>query len=138
METEFTLGELVSIKDSLSKLYNYDIPMDEAQPAGRTLADIEKELEIYESNRKKLFEKYGNLESEQLVIPPEKIAEFNAELQTLLSCKVTIDIATIKSSSLEGIKLSVVDMRGLNRFIETVKPDDLAIQDISEPENPEV
>ena len=118
METTITLGHLISIKDSLTKIYNYDIPMEEAQKAGRTLVEIEQEFEIYENNRKRLFEKYGKLKDEQYIILPENIAEFNRELQELLACKVNINIATIKIGSLEGIKLSVLDMKGLDRFIE--------------------
>ena len=129
-----TLGHLISIKDSLTKIYNYDIPMEEAQKAGRTLVEIEQEFEIYENNRKRLFEKYGELDKkgEQLVIPPKNTTEFNRELQELLACEVNINIATIKIGSLDGIKLSVLDMKGLDRFIE--KEEDIVEQDEEEVE----
>jgi hypothetical protein len=116
-----TLGELLSIREGLTKMYSHDIPMDEAQEAGRTLDHIEKEIAIYETNNKKLFDKYGTQEGEQIIIKPENIEGFNKERQVLLSCLVEIDIATVKASSLSDLKLSVIDRRGLDKFIESDK-----------------
>ena len=116
------LGKLKQADESLKKLLTADLPVQEAYKLSRVVARISEELTAAEKIRNDLvMKKYGVKKDDKFAVPPEKLEEFYKEYNTLLDVEVDIPIVKIKLDSLNGAKLSAVDLHNLDFIFEEEK-----------------
>jgi len=70
---------------------------------------VSEEVKLYEEAKQELFKKYGEEKEGLIEIPSEKIADFNKELQDLLTAEKEINVselwgADLKLEHLESIE----------------------------------
>jgi hypothetical protein len=70
---------------------------------------VSEEVKLYEEAKQELFKKYGEEKEGMIEIPSEKIADFNKELQDLLTAEKEINVselwgADLKLEHLESIE----------------------------------
>ena len=81
---------------------------------------LDKAIEI-EQARLEIIQKYGHLneeDSNQFVIPPEKVEIVNQELADLLSIEQELNILTIKIDDLDKVEFTPAQMEVLMFMIE--------------------
>jgi len=120
------LGELFTAYPSLIKLAQIDFPIKISYMLLRYSKNIEEEFKILSEAREKIFRKYGNPDEtgQSIVVPTEKMEEFNKEMMDFL--KEEVDIITrneekpsIRMSEISNeTKISIADMINLEPIIE--------------------
>ena len=70
---------------------------------------VSEEVKLYEEAKQELFKKYGDEKEGMIEIPSDKIADFNKELQDLLTAEKEINVselwgADLKLEHLESIE----------------------------------
>lgn len=70
---------------------------------------VREEVKLFDDAKKELFEKLGEQKDNELVIPTDKLDEFNKEYNGLLSAEKDIDVSTLWSSSLTPEDLSSIE-----------------------------
>lgn len=123
---EFTVEEILVAERALSNLAQAKLPISVGYQVGKTIKAVAKEIKEIRENQLKIAEKYGERgEDGELVerngmypISPEKQAEFNAEMEELLSETCNLNIVPINVAKLDDkIELSVADLMALGRFL---------------------
>lgn len=125
MNKKFSNAEIYGHSTSLIKLFGNDNQNYFSakinfiiQKNKNTLLD--KAIEI-EQARLEIIQKYGHLneeDSNQFVIPPERVEIVNQELADLLSIEQELNILTIKIDDLDKVKFTPAQMEVLMFMIE--------------------
>lgn len=125
MNKKFSNAEIYSHSTALIKLFGNDNQNYFSakinfiiQKNKNTLLD--KAIEI-EQARLEIIQKYGHLneeDSNQFVIPPEKVETVNQELADLLSIEQELNILTIKIDDLDKVEFTPAQMEVLMFMIE--------------------
>lgn len=125
MNKKFSNAEIYSHSTALIKLFGNDNQNYFSakinfiiQKNKNTLLD--KAIEI-EQARLEIIQKYGHLneeDSNQFVIPPEKVEIVNQELADLLSIEQELNILTIKIDDLDKVEFTPAQMEVLMFMIE--------------------
>lgn len=125
MNKKFSNAEIYSHSTALIKLFGNDNQNYFSakinfiiQKNKNTLLD--KAIEI-EQARLEIIQKYGYLneeDSNQFVIPPEKVEIVNQELADLLSIEQELNILTIKIDDLDKVEFTPAQMEVLMFMIE--------------------
>lgn len=122
----FTVEEILIAERALGTLAQAKLPIAIGYQISKIIKVVSEELKIIRENQFKIAEKYGERgEDGELVerngmypIPPEKQAEFNAEMEELLSETCNLNIVPINVEKLgDKIELSVADLMALGRFL---------------------
>lgn len=114
------LGKLKQAEESLKKILNADLPIQEAYKLSRMVARVSEELTAAEKMRVDLvIKKYGTQKEDKTwFIQPEKLEEFYNEYNKLLETEVDVPIVKIKMETLNGTKLSPIDLHNLDFIFE--------------------
>lgn len=62
---------------------------------------VSEEVKLYEEAKQELFKKYGDEKEGMIEIPSEKIADFNKELQDLLTAEKEINVSELWGADLK-------------------------------------
>ncbi len=62
---------------------------------------VSEEVKLYEEAKQELFKKYGEEKEGMIEIPSDKIAEFNKELQDLLTAEKEINVSELWGADLK-------------------------------------
>ena len=98
---KLTNRKIINDVGLLLNLSNIQLPVRTSYVISRNIKKIEKELEIYNTERQKLLDKYaeknedGSLkvdENDQLKIPNENLKAWNKDINELLDIEIDIDI----------------------------------------------
>jgi len=118
---EFTIKEILEMKDVLQKVIYAEVPIKTAFRISRFVKSIQIELESFEKIRMKLLQKYGEKEEngQQISIKdPEKQKLFSDEIQKVLAENIDIDFLPVKIEELgNDIKISAVELLRLEKII---------------------
>ena len=123
---EFTVEEILVAERALSNLAQAKLPVSVGYQIGKTIKAVAEEIKEIRENQFKIAEKYGERgEDGELVerngmypIPPEKQADFNVEMEELLSEKCNLNIVPINVEKLgDKVELSVNDLMALGHFL---------------------
>lgn len=102
---------LVNSIEVLSKLTNMELPIKLSYAISKNITKIDRELEVYNKERQKLIEKYGEKDKEGKLKTKEDgtinildIDSFNKDLKEILEIETEIDIHTI---DLENINTDI-------------------------------
>lgn len=108
------LRELVVAQEALQRLLSLELQAAKAFQIARAVRDILMELEAYEQQRIALVRRLGERDKTgQVSVLPEKMAEFDSEIGTLLDVDIELEIPTISPSILGEANVRPVDLMPL-------------------------
>lgn len=116
------LKEIVSAVPALSKLASANLRLKTAYTLKQTADILQKEVDFFEQERKKILEKYGKVQKDGTVlIPAEQRTKAEEEYARLLSMEVQPEFSRLRISLSEDAKLSVNDLSLLAPFADFVE-----------------
>lgn len=108
------LRELVATQEALQRLVSLELPAAKAFQITRAIRPILVELEAYEQQRIALVRRLGERDKTgQVSVLPEKMAEFDNEIKTLLDVDIELEIPTMSPSILGEVNIRPVDLMPL-------------------------
>lgn len=123
---EFTIEELLIAEKPLSVLAQAKVPAALAFQISKAIKVVGEELKSVRESQFVIAEKYGERgEDGELVerngmypILPDKMEDFNKEMNDLLATKVSLNISLLSVGKLDGyVELSGSDMLALTKFL---------------------
>jgi len=127
---KITLQELSEAQAALGRVLSSPIDVKLAYRARKIVSKIVEELKHIETSRMDLIKKYGSKvkgpdgkETEQLQVPQEKISLFTKEYSEMLKLEVDLGVQKIPYECLEGVKVTMLDIAALEKFIEEPQPE---------------
>lgn len=116
------LKEIVSAVPALGKLTAANLRLKTAYELKKTADILQKEVDFFEQERRKIVEKYGTVrEDGAVLIPAEQRAQADEEYARLLSMEVQPDFSRLQISVSEDAKLSVNDLAALAPFADFIE-----------------
>ena len=116
------LKEIVSAVPALGKLTAANLRLKTAYELKKTADILQKEVDFFEQERRKIVEKYGTVQEDGAVlIPAEQRAQADEEYARLLSMEVQPDFSRLQISVSEDAKLSVNDLAALAPFADFIE-----------------
>ena len=117
---KLTLSQLITMRPSLVKLIEKDMPIKHAYNLARFIKKANAELESFEETRVKLVNKYGEKdEAGNIAVSERNQQQFMNELSELTEIEVEFEgFRTLKLADLRNITLTTQDMMGLVDIIE--------------------
>lgn len=113
------LKEIVSAVPALSKLTSANLLLKTAYALKQTADILQKEVDFFEQERKKILEKYSKVQEDGTVlIPAEQRTKAEEEYARLLSMEVQPEFSRLQISISEDAKLSVNDLSLLAPFAD--------------------
>ena len=121
---QIKLGELDSILISMQSILNKELPIKIAYKFSKLQKSLLEEYKIFQENKQKLIDKYGEKDEEgNLIIKDDKIMilsqyldAFNAEFSDFLEIEVEINFEPIKIEDL-NIEITPEVLMNLDKFI---------------------
>lgn len=104
-----------------------ELPVKVSYALAKNIAKIEKELEIYNSERQKLLDKYcvkdenGEnkvYENNELKIQEEYLKDWNQDIKELQNIELEIDIHKFKIDELNGYNMTPSELIAIDYMIE--------------------
>jgi hypothetical protein len=122
-EVEFSLGEILNLKDTLQKLFEAKLPIKISYRLSRFLVRVNDEYENFEKKRLELFKRYGEEnDQQQMVISNENIDSFSTEMQDLMAEPILVKMVKINIEDLDGkVDLSPIDIARLDKLLLLVE-----------------
>lgn len=121
-EEHMQLKEIVSAVPALGKLAAANLRLKTAYELKKTADILQKEVDFFEQERRKIVEKYGTVrEDGAVLIPAEQRAQADDEYARLLSMEVQPDFSRLQISVSEDAKLSVNDLAALAPFADFIE-----------------
>lgn len=121
-EEHMQLKEIVSAVPALGKLAAANLRLKTAYELKKTADILQKEVDFFEQERRKIAEKYGTVrEDGAVLIPAEQRAQADEEYARLLSMEVQPDFSRLQISISEEAKLSVNDLAALAPFADFIE-----------------
>lgn len=119
-EVVFSPSELVSMRDTMQKLFEIKLPIDVAfSMALHFLNPVNVEFEKFEERRFELFKVYGEEnENGQMTVKPENLELFSEKLNALLNETMSLMIQKIKLNDLDGrVELTAIEVSHLEKVL---------------------
>ena len=113
-----TLETIVNSIPAMRKIASQTMSGRTAIQVARLIREIERESVSFEEMRKGLFAKYGKQEGDQITIPNDQLANYNAEIKAALDEVVEINAEPLTTSLLESIELTPLEANTLLNFTE--------------------
>lgn len=116
---EVQLKDIVNNARVFGTLNNSSFRARTAYKIALLFKELQNQLDSYNSVRKGLLEKYGELTSTgQYTVEKEKLSDFSAEHNELLNEQVQLNCNKININELEDVELTTEQMTALLPFIE--------------------
>jgi hypothetical protein len=113
------LKDLLQMVAPLQALSTSKLPVKVGYRVSKILRKIEPELKAYETSRMDLFKEFGvhDVAKDQYSIPPEKMAEFGLQMQSLVDEDLGLDLPTIRVSELGDLTIEPTQLLGLDPIL---------------------
>lgn len=115
---QMKLGEILEMKDPMVRLSNEKLPLKLAFKLAKVIKAIDEHLSSVNEVRQKLFTKLAVEKDGQMVVPDDKVQEFNEEWSELLNSDVDVDFEPISLDDLPEVELTAQDMLKLEAIFE--------------------
>lgn len=127
MKTKLSVGDVVSSAQVLQVVANTKMPVKTSYRINKILRKVSREIDIYEEERKKIFEEFGEEEQQGMLRIPEKnMEEATTLLDELLSEEVEIELPEVTIDHLSSIELTPLEFQALEPLLTiNEEPDDL-------------
>lgn len=101
------LGELVIAQETLQRLLVLELPAAVSYKVARAARPVLAELRSYEEQRVKLVQQFGETKGQQTIVKPDKVMEFNAEMNALLQMDVDLEIRTLDPALFDSDEIKI-------------------------------
>lgn len=124
---KLTNKKIVNDSMILMEVSRKELPIKVSYALAKNIAKIEKELEIYNSERQKLLDKYcikdENGENKidknnQLKIQEEYLKDWERDIKELQNIELEIDVHKFKINELDGYNMSPSELMAIDYMIE--------------------
>ncbi|MGN1479854.1 MAG: hypothetical protein ACI4XH_08810 [Acutalibacteraceae bacterium] len=112
------LKNLIMAKDALQKLAEQPLPVKQSYRLSKILKAVEPELEVFESERIKICEKFGKMNKSKTSYDITDRENFEKEYEELVSQPVELDFKPINLFDCDDIKITAHDCKLLEPFLE--------------------
>lgn len=122
-----SVNDLVTVSPIFQQLSMKPIAGAAAFKIARLIREINKETVIFEESYQKIIEKYGardkngNFDASEggtIKVIPEKIAECNSEVESLMTMTIEINASPISIHYLDDIEITPSQAMALEAFVE--------------------
>ena len=125
MKLNLSNERIVNTINALSKLNNAQLPIKVAYAISKNVNKIESELKVYNTEKAKLVNKYGEKDKEgklngNVSLKEEHIEDYNRDIKELLSIENEMDIHMIKLDDLlnSDYNISPSELSAIDFMIE--------------------
>ncbi len=129
MKLNLSNERIVNTINALSKLNNAQLPIKVAYAISKNVNKIESELKVYNTEKAKLVNKYGEKDKEgklkvgengNVTLKEEHIEDYNRDIKELLSIENEMDIHMIKLDDLlnSDYNISPAELSAIDFMIE--------------------
>lgn len=116
------LKEIISAIPAFGKLVSANLRLKTAYALKQTVDVLQKEVDFFEQERRKILGKYGKMQQDgNVLIPAEQRTKAEEEYAQLLSMKVQPEFSRLRISLSEDAKLSVNDLAALAPFADFIE-----------------
>ena len=122
-----TLNDIFNAVPTLREISNKEFPGFVTFKIARIIRELDKEIQLFESEREKIAYKFGEkddngqlivLDNGNIKIPDESIVECNQELQALFSTEVEINASKLPVNIFETIEMTPTQAMNLEPIVE--------------------
>lgn len=125
MLMRLTNQEMLNSIGGISKLLNEELPIGASFALSKNVRNIENALEPFESERRRLIERYSiKDENNEIIregnsvrIAEEHVETWNNSIKELKMIEQDIEISEIKLSDISDVKISVAELRSIEFMI---------------------
>lgn len=125
MLMRLTNQEMLNSIGGISKLLNEELPIGASFALSKNVRNIENALEPFESERRRLIERYSiKDENNEIIregnsvrIAEEHVETWNNSIKELKMIEQDIEISEIKLSDISHVKISVAELRSIEFMI---------------------
>ena len=120
MKTKLTVGEIVSSSQVLQIIANTKMPVKTSYRLNKMLRKVSKEVEIYEEERKKIFDELGEEIGEEgtLQIPKDKMDEATELFEELVSEEIEVELPEVTLEHLSSMELTPLELGALEPLLK--------------------
>ena len=112
------LKRIISAIGALGKLSATDLPLKTAYNVKKSIDLLQKEVDFFNQERKKLLEKYGTEnEDGSFTLREDTLLDAQRSMDELLNMEVAPDIPAVSIPLDDGIRLSANDIEALTPFV---------------------
>ena len=123
---KITLQEVLDAKPGLEVISRSAVNGINAFKIGRIIRDINKEIEVFDEERKKYIEKYAMrdekngivTENGMIKIKEENIPLYNQALQKMLETEIEINTEKMSIDDLANVSITPQQAMGMEKFFE--------------------
>jgi len=113
------IKDILESKEALAELLGKEMPLSVAVKVSKLQKELNEVLDIYNSRRKTLFDKYGEpIEDGEMRIKDEHIKEYVLEHDKLLLDEIDITITPINADTLGNISIKPDHLTKLSWLLE--------------------
>ena len=122
-----TLNEILNSTETFNVIMGQPFKGALAFKIARLARELNKEMETFNEQRRKLIDRYGikdengNLKTDEngnISVEPDKIAEFNEEFTTLLNTQIEINADKLPIDRIDDFDITPQQMLNLEMFFE--------------------
>ena len=112
------LKRIIGAIGALGKLSATDLPLKTAYNVKKSIDLLQKEVDFFNQERKKLLEKYGaENEDGSFTLREDALLDAQRSMEELLAMEVAPDIPAVFIPLDDGIRLSANDIEALTPFV---------------------
>ena len=116
------LKRIISAIGALGKLSATDLPLKTAYNVKKSIDLLQKEVDFFNQERKKLLEKYGaENEDGSFTLREDALLDAQRSMEELLAMEVAPDIPAVSIPLDDGIQLSANDIEALTPFVTFIE-----------------
>lgn len=114
----FTIVELITARETLSKIANQPINALIAFRVGKIIKAVNDELSKFDEIRADLFKKYGTIDSDgKPTFTNENVEIINKELTPILLEEIELKFNKLNINDIKDINLTTFEILGIEKFL---------------------
>lgn len=120
LDVKATLADLKNAEGALNKIFHStELPIRSAYKLSLLVTKVQEQLKTLEDMRVRLVQKFGvKQEDGNQTVRPDKMTEFMAEMEVVLSEPAELNKITLTEADLAGVKLSPAEIANVCKIVE--------------------
>ena len=108
-----TVERLFTSQQNLNEILHSNLKASVAYKLSRIAAKVSEEMKVFDEQRRKLVDKYGETDDEgNTKVPESSREEFNKEINDMFAEEIDIDLSKISVEDLVDSKGNEIDVKG--------------------------
>jgi len=116
---KITISEVLNGKQVLEKLVDKEISIKTAYRLSRIIKVLNEELQLFEEQRQKLVQQYGEVqEDDSVVVGKEKLQDFQNDLSELLTAEIDLGCEPMNIDEFgDNVEIKTAELMMIEKFI---------------------